>query len=458
MPAARIPDFTNLPEPSSRFGDTCRQLKTGGGTIAVALSGGVDSTAALVWALTTFGKERLVALHYHHGVRGEYADRDLAAAAASARAAEIPFKTGTRLPGGPSDEAALRRDRLAFFMRAMRESGAVALIQGHHADDVAETLLMRLARGSGTAGLAAPRPVSALPDGIPILRPFLLVGKAVLRRRLDEAGIPWVHDETNDDPAAATRNRVRATLMPLWSALPGDPVAGAARTRALAEEDDEALAAWATREMLTAHVAPGELDRRAFDGLPIAVKRRMLRQFLNRVAPAFEPTSAAFDALTIAAGTGVPHALSLGRYGTLRCDKDRCVIDTPAGRPVVPDALLPVPGSVFFPDGGKLDARPGEPGSDDDHRTVSIRSVATLTCGVCRDGERYRPAGSGGSKKLREAMGDRKIPVSSRERLPVIRDDDAAVWCPGLPPSHAHRAAADEIKALRLTWTPPDAA
>jgi tRNA(Ile)-lysidine synthase len=97
----------------------------------------------------------------------------------------------------------------------MAARGAVVLWTGHQKDDIAETLLMRLARGAGPAGLAAPRPVSLRDDGRIFLRPLLTLGKSELAGALADAGLNWREDATN-----ATRdhfrNRIRYEVLPRW--------------------------------------------------------------------------------------------------------------------------------------------------------------------------------------------------------------------------------------------------
>lgn len=451
--------FADIPLPAGKIADRILKSDMSGKNVAVAYSGGADSTGALLWAIARFGASRVNALHYHHGVRGAAADRDLKHARDTAERLGVAFHSETRM-SGPADEASLRRDRLDFLVREVRSCEAVLLIQGHQADDIAETQLMRIARGSGTAGLAAPRPLSRLPDDTPIVRPLLGLRKCDILARLARTGIPWVHDETNDDGEFATRNRIRAAVIPPWlAANPGNPARGAMRSRMLAEEDDEALSLWAEKSLSATFDKKSARWAPPAD-FPRAILRRALRLFLSDAAPRHAIESDAFDRLLDQYECGESGRMSLGanRYLMFAPGLFRIEITSPE-KPSVIDALVPVPGAVFFPDGSRLDVSITAPGESDDTRRVFLLPPAhPLACGPCRDGERYVPIGNNGSKKLREAMSDRKIPQEMRLQIPVVRIGNEVLWCPGLPPAHSARLSGSEKKALRLTWTPSEAA
>jgi tRNA(Ile)-lysidine synthase len=448
-------------------GDDARRciekLLTDSRPVAVAFSGGADSTAALCWTLSRFPTSRVVALHYHHGVRGADADADAEHARTMAETAGIRLVVGKRPPGLPSDEASLREDRRQFFLRAVTETGAAALIQGHHADDIAETLLMRLGRGSGAGGLSAPRPLSRLADDTPVIRPLLGIRKQDIEVLLKRHGISWRHDKSNDSPDFATRNRIRLTVAPAWeSALPGNAVAGAGRTRMLLQEDEDALDALSESLMATLPPTGDAIPAQTLRGAPRAVLRRAWYKLLHRHAPGFSMTAGAFDELLDELCAGRPFRRSLGDSGFLNSTgaelRFESLTDDPVSRA---PAVLPVPGAVFWPDGAGIEARiPSTGGRGDNIGAVHIRIPDTpaLTCSPRIAGERYRPLGAPGSQKLQDAMVNRKIPAVLRDSLPVIRAGAEILWAPGLLPSENHRCSESENRALRLTWTAPGAA
>lgn len=284
---------------------------------SVALSGGADSVALLLllWIHWPARRPWLRALHFDHGLRGADSRADARFCARVAAALGVPLVVERWREGRPGvGEAEARAARLAFLGRHGR-----TLWFGHQQDDVAETLLMRLARGSGSAGLAAPRPVHSLRDGRVHLRPLLGISKAEIIGALRAAGVPWREDSSNALPAHF-RNRVRARVVPAWVRAAGrDAVAGAARARSLLEEDDAALEAWL--RLVAPHQARhGALDLRPFRGLPRALLRRALHRWLLAEPRACDLSRQAFDALLDLIASGRSSRQSLGLRGFAVCD------------------------------------------------------------------------------------------------------------------------------------------
>lgn len=460
MPHARLlRELAAIPPPADAARSCIANLLTNSRPVAVAFSAGADSTAALFWTLARFPASRVVALHYHHGIRGAEADADAEHARAIAASAGIRFIVEKRPEGLPSDEATLREDRRRFFADAVAQTGAGALVQGHHADDVAETLLMRLGRGSGAGGLSAPRPLSRLPDGTPVIRPLLGIRKMDIEALLTRHGVSWRHDRSNDSPDFATRNRIRLTVAPAWeTALPGDAVAGAGRTRMLLQEDEDALDAMAAALI----ASPRWTETNALAAAPRAVLRRVMHKLLLRHAEGFSMTASAFDALLDDISAGRTFRISLGDSGFLTSIgtelRFQPAPETSAART---PAILPVPGSAYWPDGARISASllpAGERGDNETSAYIRIPDTPVLTASPRLAGERYRPLGAPGSQKLQDAMVNRKVPATRRDSLPVIRAGEEILWAPGLLPSENHRCSESETRALRLTWTDPGAA
>lgn len=185
-------------------------------TIGLAVSGGADSTALLV-ALAGL-REALgfsaVVLHVDHGLRPDSHD-DARFVEGLASKFGIPCHTlRARIRRRPREsiEMAARRTRLAFFSRMTRKLGLDAIATGHHADDVAETFVMRLARGAGPEGLAGLKRISHV-DGITFIRPLLDFRDTELRDFLRSRGISWREDSTNSD-TSILRNKVRHVILP----------------------------------------------------------------------------------------------------------------------------------------------------------------------------------------------------------------------------------------------------
>lgn len=286
------------------------------GPWGVAVSGGADSLALLLALSGGFPERRarLVALHFNHRLRGRAADADERFCAKVCAALGVTFVAG-RWHGAHPDasEAEARAARLEFFRREMVRRRVRALWQAHQQDDIAETMLMRLARGSGPAGLAAPRPVQEQRAGRVFLRPFLTLKKAQIMSALRAAGVPWREDATNAG-GDHFRNRVRRSVLPAWvRAAERDAVAGAALTRERLEEDDAALEAW------TAGLAQPDRRRRLplapLAGAPRAVKRRALHRWLLAQPHGSDLSRQGFEQLLAAIERGRATRCSLGRRG-----------------------------------------------------------------------------------------------------------------------------------------------
>lgn len=285
------------------------------GPWAVALSGGADSLCLLLllWAHWPGRRRRLMAVHFNHRLRGRAADADerFCRKVCGGLGVRSAFGHWRRARRDPSEEEA-RVARFGFFHRALRRAGARALWLGHHQDDIAETMLMRLARGSGAAGLSAPRPVQRVDDRVH-LRPLLLLKKGEIMAALRVAGIPWREDRTNTS-GGFFRNRVRRHVVPAWQKAAGrDAVAGAALARELLEEDDQALEAWldALRPFRSGRL----LDVASLAGRPRALIRRALRRWLAAQPRAGDLSRQGFEDLLAAVTSGRPARRSLGRYG-----------------------------------------------------------------------------------------------------------------------------------------------
>lgn len=191
--------------------------------LAVAFSGGADSTALLL-ACAQRWPGQVRAIHVHHGLQAaadDFARHCAQVCAAHAIALEVRAIDARHAPGQSPEDAA-RQGRYAALIAAAAQAWtdaaghalepvrSIALAQ--HADDQVETLLLALSRGAGVAGLAA-MPAQWRRAGLDWHRPLLSVRGAALRDWLAQRGQGWVEDPTNTDPRY-TRNRIRAQLLP----------------------------------------------------------------------------------------------------------------------------------------------------------------------------------------------------------------------------------------------------
>ncbi|AXK35700.1 tRNA lysidine(34) synthetase TilS [Streptomyces armeniacus] len=248
----------------------------------VACSGGADSMAlasALAFEAPRLGV-RAGGITVDHGLQPGSADRalDVTARLTALRLDPVDCVTvSVGRGGGP--EAAARDARYAALDAAAERHGAAAVLLGHTRDDQAETVLLGLARGSGTRSLSGMAAISGAHGRY--RRPFLAVDRQTTRRACMVQSLPVWDDPHNADPAY-TRSRVRHEALPMLEKALGKGVVEAlARTAQLSRDDADALDAWtdeAERSVRADPALPGELDIARLYSLPPAVRRRVLRR------------------------------------------------------------------------------------------------------------------------------------------------------------------------------------
>jgi tRNA(Ile)-lysidine synthase len=263
--------------------------------LVLAVSGGPDSIA-LMWLAARWRRAlargpQLIAVTVDHGLRPEAA-REAREVKRLARSLDLPHRT-LRWTGAKPETglpAAARSARYRLLAQAARQSHATHILTAHTRDDQAETLLMRLLRGSGIAGLAAMARESER-DGLRLARPLLDVSKSQLIATLKKAGIDFADDPTNRD-VSFTRPRIRA-VMPALAAEGGDArsLARLASRLARANAAVEVLAEGAERylalrdrqaEIDVASRTAKTFDMAAFAAMPEEIRLRLLLRAINR--------------------------------------------------------------------------------------------------------------------------------------------------------------------------------
>jgi tRNA(Ile)-lysidine synthase len=190
-------------------------------TVLLAISGGPDSVALAraMRALNPGGQGRLAAAHLNHRLRGEESEGDEAFVVGLCRRLDIPCEVHRadvgQLAADSRDglESAARKARYAFLRHTADRLGARYVVTAHTADDQAETVLHRIIRGTGIAGLAGMARARPLGPAATLIRPMLEFRRAELLAYLDELGQPYRVDSSNDD-TQYTRNRIRRELLP----------------------------------------------------------------------------------------------------------------------------------------------------------------------------------------------------------------------------------------------------
>ncbi len=437
----------------------------GGGKIGIACSGGSDSVFLAHSLVENFAdkKHAFVMLHFNHKVRAA-ADGDERFSRALAKRLDIKFYSASAeaKPKNVSEES-LRKLRLDFYRKGAEKFGLALIAQGHHLGDVAESMLMRLGRGSSSAGLCAPRPVSKF-ESLVFARPLLNLDKAEMQKALLERSETWREDESNSQNAYL-RNRLRGGVLPLLEKLsPFGFQKPASRSRMLLEEDDCAL-----ESVLNAELEKGQgAEKKRMSLTPLvranaALARRAFFRLLG--ANALPPPSRAADAdkLVRAVVSGKSVKFSLGgnsvNYDAARAElfitpqrTEGYFIELKEGKNTLPCGgvleleIVGVSAGLFK----KISS--GKIGHEECvYLDIDISSQKIFARNTLKD-DAYAPIGSEKPRKVSRMLSDKKVQNMKRSRIPVVLTGKGKIaWAAHCAPNAAFRLEGPS-RALRLTW------
>jgi tRNA(Ile)-lysidine synthase len=386
-----------------------------GSRVVVGCSGGPDSLALLV--LAREADLDVVAVYVDHGLRATSRfDADVVAAAADRFGARFRSVT-VEVDARANVEARARDARYAALERVRQEEDAVAILVGHTRDDQAETVLLNLLRGSGTAGLAGMAPRRGM-----IVRPLLGMRRAATRELCARHSLVPVYDAMNEE-LRHRRVWLRREVIPrLEQGASRDIVEVLARQADLLRDDDVLL-----DDLAQQHVTD---DARAIAELPPALARRVIRQWLGSPPPA-----AATVERVLAIARGERSAAQLAGGGRVERVGGRIVFSVHnENEPLLP-VDLPVPGRVRF-DGLEVEAwiEHSAPTAWPDGRSRVVCDADVVgeraVIRAAKAGERFRPLGRSGSKLVRDALAEAGVPASRRDRAPVVANGDL-IWVVG---------------------------
>jgi tRNA(Ile)-lysidine synthase len=428
-------------------------LLTKGDRVMVGFSGGPDSTALLVALahLKIALGVQVRAAHFDHRLRSrEEAEGDAAFVRALCRKLRVPVEFGSgdvrarARRKKESIEEAARAMRYRFLKRAAKELGCTVVAVAHNRGDQAETVLMRMIRGAGVDGIAGMRPRARWPfgGGPDVVRPLLDVPRGEIERYCAELGLEPRRDPTNDLPVG-TRNRIRSELMPMLRTFNPRIEEALARLAASTAMDVDEITAtvdgfWRHPRVTLVRKESVRFAREIVATAPPSWTVRLVRrayEHLSASAKELEEihTQALLRTMTTRRGkTSLPGGL------TARTTSDWITISTvePPLPPELPAKRLRVRGetrvsrwkfestveskSKRIGTLGGLEARID---ADAVKRPLSVRSR--------QPGDRLRPLGLSGSKKVQDILVDAKVPVEERDGVPIVCDERGIVWVVG---------------------------
>lgn len=416
-----------------------RTLLTPATRTLVALSGGPDSVC-LLHVLHELSYPLAVA-HLHHGTRGADSDADAALARTHAERLDLAYfeerrdvRADAHAAGRNFHEFA-REARYEFLARTAREQGCEAVATAHHADDQAETMLMRLVRGTGSRGLAG-IPAASEACGMRIVRPLIDCRRADILSYVSERGLAWREDLSNRDPKYL-RNRVRHELLPRLERDYNPNVRDAlARLGQTLEAEDSYLSAQADA-FLDGCLRGALLDRAAFARGHRALQRRALLALAQRQEAEcpFARVDAAVDFI-LEAPAG--KAFCSGEFWLLngRDSTDTAPESIPLDAPPEP---VPVPGETLVLH-TRIRTRVLESVPGGDPRAYCGPTRQVLDAEAASDGlavrrwtagDRFTPLGMNGSRKLQDYFTDLRLPRRERVRQLLLVSGERILWVVG---------------------------
>ncbi|BAL83882.1 putative tRNA(Ile)-lysidine synthase [Selenomonas ruminantium subsp. lactilytica TAM6421] len=419
-----------------------------GARILAACSGGADSMALLdiLWRLAPRFQWQVAVAHYEHGIRGEASLADARFVADFCQKRRIPcFVEHGDVPGAAAEnshtlEQAARDLRYAFLQRICREKGFGYIATAHHADDQAETVLMRILRGTGVKGLGAMRPYSG--DEILLVRPLLGASKAEIMAYCEQAGLAFREDATNS-VADCTRNRLRLELLPqLQRDYNPEIRRSLCQLAEVAAETSDFLQSEVNRYWQdAAYVRQGDwaLSQKTVAGLHPALQRGLIRRLWAEVTgSALDLSYVQTERLRSLLLTGQTssqqelshHYVARLAYGYLQIDKSKP--DRQADQSKSDQSEVAVPGMTSW---GEWILQ-GEWRKPDGHKTLPhelyldpANFSEPLVLRTRRPGDFMQLPG--GRKKLKKLLIDDKIPQEERDRLLLLAAGSEIIWMIG---------------------------
>ncbi|GJL52603.1 MAG: tRNA(Ile)-lysidine synthase [Nitrospirales bacterium] len=441
--------------------------------VLISVSGGPDSVALLSLLHTLREKWNLTlsVVHFDHGLRGRESEEDARFVACLCQGLEIPcfveklhvqMAAVQTLGRGLQDYA--RNMRYQHLSRIVVETGATKIATGHTLDDQAETVVMRMVRGAGAAGLCG---IPAIRESH-IIRPLLKTRRETLLAYLKEQGLPYRVDSSNQK-FMYLRNRIRHEIMPLLKQYNPNVTQTLARQAEIVCEEEVylnqlALAALANiQKRQTSNTL--SVCRTGCCNLPLAMRRRVIRLAIQSVTemsvvPGFDAVDTILRHISKSrSGSAViAHGVSIIReYGTIHfslIQRDLASTGDDHGF----SQELSIPARVLWPLTGQTLEVSQETGIQPDRKNELSPHMArfdadtfdhSLTLRSWQEGDRFYPLGmSGKRKKLQDFFSDIKLPRSQRSMVPLLVAPEGIVWVGGYRMDHRFRVTETTQRVL----------
>ncbi|MEW9702470.1 tRNA lysidine(34) synthetase TilS [Paenibacillus sp. SI8] len=426
-----------------------------GDGVVVAVSGGPDSVALLhvLFDISARYSWRLVVAHVNHRFRGAESDGEAAFVAGIASRLGLPCEVGDiDVPAyieesSMNGQAAAREKRYAFLHEVADNYGAQRIALAHHADDQAETVMMRILRGTGPSGLVG-MPERRREKKVELIRPFLRIYKSDLVQYCDEHEIAYCQDSSNE-LRKYFRNQVRLDVLPMLKMYNEQLSLSLNRlTEMMYAEDDylEKETEQVFRRIVTRKHDSCRLERQDFTELHVALQRRLIKLILNCLC--LGKDKLIFARVELIREMIMKRGLS---NQVLEVDERLYIVReyeaiqfqtfAPSSRPYQYEVDLDA-GELSLPETGAklmyslIDADASQMSAHSSTATDVYLDLDQLRLPLFvrsrKAGDRIEPHGLNGSKKVKDMFIDAKMPISRRDVIPMLVDaSDHVLWITG---------------------------
>lgn len=390
--------------------------------VLAAVSGGADSVCMLYLLISAGYKPHVV--HVHHMIRGHEADRDAEFVSELCKKLGLGFSLiykdvpAAAKQRGLSQEQAARECRYEALFELAEKIGADRIAVAHNQNDQAETVLMRLIRGSGLTGLIGMRPVR--PDGL--IRPLLFFSRAEIEEYCDLRGIAYVTDSTNLSEEYS-RNYVRRKLLPAMEALNGSVRCAVARSAELLSADEDYLdkqASMAFEKTASEQENRIYLDIQRLSKMDRAIARRVVRLAVMKKCGLTDITVEHIDGVLQLCRAQTGKSTVIKRNVSAWKSYGKIIIGESEKTKTfcIPFALGEYNVGAWTVTAKKAASRDRK-GQNEEYIDMDKLPADTVLRSR-RNGDRIFPLGAPGEKKLKEFFIDKKIPREQREKLILL--------------------------------------
>jgi len=441
-----------------------------GDHVVVGVSGGADSLCLLhlLHALKDRWHLRLTVAHLDHMLRGEESRKDAEFVRGIADGLGIPCVVEQRDVRAYKEkknlslQEAAREVRYAFFMDVLRKCDAHKIAIGHHADDQAETILMRLLRGASLRGLTGIPPVR---DGI-IIRPLIEVTRREIEEYLQEKNISYIRD-TSGSEQHYLRNKIRHGLMPLLQKEYNPQIVKAFTSMAETLRADSDMLEDVVEQAVAGCLAQGRGEMRCSLDLlkkySPSLRGRMFRTMISRLKGDTRALSFKhIDAVCrLAEGQGPSRLVLLPGGWCVRREYDSLIFTRRSRNKnaycysfdTIPESMHieELGRTIFFSIEDRLPDADALKKSGGDVALLDYGAVAMpLVVRNWLPGDRFYPLGLGGSKKLQDFFTDSKVPRRRRAGIPVLLFQDKIAWVCGCRIDERFKIGPATAKIIRV--------